>query len=85
MELLDFRLGSVLFLFEVLVAPEGGAEIDREFLIHDCGESVGMLCCGIKEGDLIWGEGWTVIVHGDRFKMAIVNRVCHRSPMGRKT
>ena len=75
LELLDFRLGGVLFLFEVLVAPEGGAEIDREFLIHNGGESVGMLCCGIKEGDLIWGEGWTVIVHRDRFELAIINWV----------
>ena len=75
MELLDFCLGGVLFLFEVLVAPEGGAEIDREFLIHNCGESVGMLCCGIEKGDLIRGEGWTVIVHGDRFEMMVMDWV----------
>ena len=68
-------MGGVLFFFEVLVAPEGGAEINREFLIHDCGESMGMLRCGVEEGDLFGGEGWTVIVHGGRFKATIVNRV----------
>ena len=34
-----------------------------------------MLCCGVEEGDLIRGEGWTVIVHRDRFEMAIMNGV----------
>ena len=65
----------ILDILEVLIMPNGGAKLKGELFINDVVHCIGEWTVTIKNGELISGKQWTIIVHWDRLQDTIVDGV----------
>src|SRR5450755_4579145 len=59
----------------MLIASDGGAEVQGEFLIDDLGHRFGEWGAAVKDGELVRCEWGTDVVHGDGLKNPVVSWV----------